>query len=123
MSGMFQGCWGSNLTSLDVSNFDTSQVTDMMSMFEGCRSLTSLNVSNFDTSKVTNMSSMFEDCYILTVLDLSSFDTSKVTNMSGMFRNSEKLTTINVSNKWIIDSSTDITGMFHNCGTDHVTVV
>ena len=48
MSSMFYSC--SNLTSLDVSNFDTSKVTDMGGMFYSCSNLTSLDVSNFDTS-------------------------------------------------------------------------
>jgi surface protein len=38
---MFQGC--SSLTSLDLSNFDTSNVTAMASMFATCTNLTSLN--------------------------------------------------------------------------------
>ena len=43
----------SNLISLDVSNFDTSKVTNMEAMFAGMPSLTTLNLSNFYTSKVT----------------------------------------------------------------------
>ena len=39
--GMFAGC--SSLTSLDLSSFNTSQVTDMRGLFDGCKSLTSLN--------------------------------------------------------------------------------
>ena len=90
--------WMSNLTSLDLSNFDTSKVTDMKSMFYCMRILTTLDLSNFNTSKVTNMSSMFYDMYSLTALDLSSFDTSQVTDMSDMFYNMRNLTTINLSN-------------------------
>ena len=47
---------------LDVSSFDTNNVTNMSFMFEGCTGLTSLDVSKFDTSNVTNMSSMFNGC-------------------------------------------------------------
>ena len=90
--------WMSNLTSLDLSNFDTSKVIDMKSMFYCMRILTTINLSNFNTSKVTNMSSMFYDMYSLTALDLSSFDTSQVTDMSDMFYNMRNLTTINLSN-------------------------
>ena len=79
-SDMFNGCSG--LTSLDLSNLDTSNVTDMYRMFYNCSGLTSLDLSNFDTSKVTNMGGMFQGCYGLTSLDLSNFNTSKVTNMS-----------------------------------------
>ena len=83
ISAMFNKC--SSLTSLDVSKFDTSQVTDMSNMFAYCSSLTSLDVSNFDTSQVTNMYEMFYGCSSLTSLDVSKFDTSNVTNTSSMF--------------------------------------
>lgn len=52
----------SNLTSLDLSGFDTSKVTKMYGMFRECHSLTDLDLSNFDTSNVWTMDSMFEDC-------------------------------------------------------------
>ena len=121
MDSMFYEC--SKLTSLDVSNFDTSKVMDMSSMFKGCSSLTSLDVSNFDTSQVTYMLHMFSYCIGLTSLDLRNFNTSQVTNMSYMFYKCNQLTQITVSNKWVIGSSTYVTDMFKNCGTNHVTVV
>ena len=90
--------WMSNLTSLDLSNFDTSKVTNMQGMFEHMSNLTTLNLSNFNTSKVTDMNSMFHDMFKLTSLDLSNFDTSKVTDMGAMFYEMRNLTTINLSN-------------------------
>ena len=90
--------WMSNLTSLDLSNFDTSKVTNMQGMFEHMRNLTALNLSNFNTSKVTDMNSMFHDMFKLTSLDLSNFDTSKVTDMGAMFYEMRNLNTINLSN-------------------------
>ena len=77
---MFAEC--ESLTNLDVSHFDTSQVTDMSEMFFRCYDLTTLDVSHFDTSQVTDMWKMFSNCESLTSLDLSSFDTSQVTNRS-----------------------------------------
>ena len=41
-------------------------------MFYYCSALTDVNLSNFDTSNVTNMSYMFDGCYKLTKLILSS---------------------------------------------------
>ena len=96
MSFMFNGC--TTLTSLDVSSFDTSKVTDMHHMFSGCANLTSLTLSNFNTSNVTNMYYMFEGCASLESLDLSGFDTSKVTDMGGMFDGCSKLSTIRMKN-------------------------
>lgn len=69
----------------NLEKLDTSQVTDMSSMFYGCIRLESLNLSGFDTSQVTDMSNMFYDCRSLQSLDLKNFNTGNVTNMSGMF--------------------------------------
>ena len=64
---MFTSCSG--LTSLDLSSFDTSNVTDMSDMFSYCGGLTSLDLSSFDTSNVTSMNGMFEECNNLTRVD------------------------------------------------------
>ncbi|MBR7037121.1 BspA family leucine-rich repeat surface protein [bacterium] len=48
-----------SLKYLDVSNFDTSKVTNMRGVFRNCIYLTSVDVSNWDTSNVTDMSMMF----------------------------------------------------------------
>ena len=82
---MFQYCY--DITEIDLSNFNTSNVTSMSHMFHSCSSLTSLNLSNFDTSKVTSMSHMFKNCSSLTFLNLSNFNTSKVGWMEEMFYN------------------------------------
>ena len=87
-----------NILDLDLSNFDTSQVTNMSSMFRGMSNLTTLNLSNFDTSQVTNMDSMLASVSNLTTIDLSSFDTSKVTDISAMFYDLSNLITLNLSN-------------------------
>ena len=116
MIGYFSGF--SEMTSIDLSVLDTSEVTDMNGMFSGCNKLTSLDVSNFDTSKVTNMSGMFSMCCSLTSLDLSSFDTSQVTYMSKMFAGfgdfPEGIEEINLSS---FDTSkvTNMSGMFADC--------
>ena len=110
MSTMFSVC--SSLTSLDLKNFNTQKVTDMSSMFLGCYDLTSLNLSNFNTSNVTNMSEMFYYCKSLTSLDLSGFNTSNVVKMNSMFSYCSQLVNI-VSNKtWKSKESQD---MFLHC--------
>ncbi len=96
MRAMFSGC--SSLTNLNLKNFDTSNVTDMSYMFSSFSSLTTLDLSNFNTSNVTNMYWMFNRCSSLTALDLSNFNTSKVTNMGGMFAYNSSLTTLDLSN-------------------------
>ena len=108
----FNNCTG--LTSLDLSNFDTSAVTNMHAMFSGCSGLTSLNLSSFNTSAVTNMNYMFSGCTGLTSLNLSSFNTSAVTNMSNMFGSCTALTSLNLSN-FNTSAVTSMQSMFSSC--------
>ena len=96
MGGMFYGM--SNLTTLNVSHFDTSKVTDMSLMFHGMRDLSALNLSSFNTSQVTDMHNMFYGMSNLTSLNLSSFNTSKVTDMGFMFYGIPNLTSLDLSN-------------------------
>ena len=117
MGSMFNTC--SSLTSLDLSNFNTSQVTDMSYMFVEFPNI-ELNLSGFVTSNVINMMSMFDKAK-LNALDLSSFDTSNVTNMTWMFSDASNLQTIYVGPKWST-AGTNTYLMFNNCGTDHVTL-
>ena len=95
MSFMFDGC--SSLTSLDLSSFNTANVTNMKNMFSDCKSLINLDLSSFNTSNVTNMYNMFIGCSSLTSLDLSNFNTTNVTNMSSMFRTCKQLTSLDLS--------------------------
>ena len=60
MSCMFTGC--SSLKELNLSNFNTNNVTDMRYMFDGCSLLKELNLYNFNTNNVTNMYRMFFGC-------------------------------------------------------------
>ena len=95
MNQMFFDC--TSLTSLDLSNFDTSQVTEMFGMFYSCSSLTSLDLSYFDTSQVIDMGYMFSYCSSLTSLNLSNFNTSKISFIYEMFSNSNNLEYINLN--------------------------
>ena len=111
-SSMFDYCY--SLTSLDVTGWNTSSVTNMGSMFQNCSSLTSLDESGWDTSSVTSMGGMFQNCYSLTSLDVSEWNISKVTNMSNMFNACYSLTSLNVS-EWSTGSMTSMQYMFYCC--------
>jgi len=60
MSGMFNGC--SSLKELNLSNFNTYNVTNMSGMFYGRTSSKELNLSSLNTYNVTNMISIFYGC-------------------------------------------------------------
>lgn len=112
MSWMFQGCEA--LTSLDVSGFNTENVTNMVAMFANCENLTNLDVSKFKTAKVTKMRSMFSNCTKLGNLDVSGFNTEEVTDMGRMFDSCESLTNLDVSG-FKTDKVTNMSAMFAYC--------
>ena len=114
MNSMFRLC--SSFKSIDLSSWNTSNVTEIGGMFSRCSGLTSLDLSNFDTSKVTDMSDMFFGCSSLTNIDLSNFDTSKVTDMAGMFRGCSSLTDIDLSN-FNTSNVDNMNSMFRLCSS------
>ena len=100
-----------------IKNLNTSEVTDMGNMFNGCSSLTTLDLSGFNTQKVNWMNRMFEGCSQLTTLDLSSFNTAKVKEMNNMFYYCKSLTTIYVSGSFTTDDVTNSDAMFSGCSS------
>ena len=100
MRGMFFNC--PNLSSLDLTNFSTGNVTDMNAMFGYCQ-LSSLDLTSFNTANVTNMYMMFISCQNLSSLDLTSFNTANVTEMNFMFQGCSALTTIYASEMFVTD--------------------
>ena len=95
-SGMF--AYLDNVSTLDLSGLDTSNMTSMSKMFYNSKSLTNIDVSGLDTSKVVTMTNMFEGCTNLKDLDVSNFDTLNVTTMQYMFRKCASLEKLNLSN-------------------------
>ena len=78
MALMFQGCVEFNRS---LNGWDTRRVRSMRRMFKSCQRFN--QVVAFDTSAVTNMGGMFDTCrdFNQTV----QFNTARVTNMNNMF--------------------------------------
>ena len=106
MEDMFNGC--TNLTEIPLLN--TSSAVNMQSMFMGCTNLQ--NISDLDTSKATNMSYMFHGCTNLATIPL--LDTSKVTDIRSMFENCEHLMTVPDLNT---SSATNMYSLFSGCAS------
>ena len=96
------------------NNFNTTNVTDMSSMFSDCVSLKDLDLSSFNTTNVHNMSGMFYNCTTLEIVDLGSFNTMNVVNMSDMFSDCSSLEMLDLSN-FNTMNVTDVSQMFYNC--------
>ena len=136
---MFSGL--RNITQLDMTNFDFSEITsmknmfyddinlweiklnannkiskivDLENMFKGCNILKSIQLYMLDTSLVTNMANMFRECYKIEYLNISNFNTSIVTDMQYMFYGCGLLTTLNLNN-FNTSSVTNMANMFNSC--------
>ena len=101
-----------SINSGDFPLFDTSNVTDMSSMFHGYR--LDINIPNYNTSKVTNMAYMFCSCDNIKVEQIENFDTSNVTNMERIF-SSPYLNYFNNIPNWDYSKVYTIAGMFEGC--------
>ena len=98
------------------TNADSSQMFSYWSSNSGFTDLKEIvNLDLLDTSDTTNMTSMFYNCAGLTCLDLSSFDTSKVTSTASMFSKCTSLSTIYASTKWNMENVTSSSSMFNAC--------
>ena len=116
-----------------ISNWDTSDITDMSELFLHMH-LFNENISSWDVSKVTNMESMFEFAnsfnqpigewnvsnvknmeYMFQEADsfnqpIGEWNVSKVTNMSRMFFNAYEFN--QPIGEWNVSNVTDMVGMF-----------
>ena len=109
MRGMFSG---SNVTSLDLSGFNTSKVTDMSYMFEKTENITNIIFGDyFLTRNVINMHYMFGDSTVSS-LDLRQWDTESVTDMSQMFYNTRNITNIFMGNRFVTTNVINMYQMF-----------
>ena len=94
MDSMFNRCL--SLKHINLTNFDTSHVIDMRNMFYGCKSLISINLSNFDTSQVENMEEIFYGCNSLVSIDLSNFDMINCDSYENMFSDIRSIKYLNL---------------------------
>ena len=109
---MFYKC--TDLCDIDLSNFNTKNVTNMSFMFHRCESLANLKLTNLNTEKVINMSGMFNECEKIKELDLSSFKTQNVKDMSKMFNRCISLEKLNIST-FNTENVTNMQFMFWKC--------
>ena len=107
MDRMFNGC--SSLQTIPA--LDTSSAEDMSNMFDSCGSLTSIPL--LDTSNVTNMQSMLSGCGSLT--SIPPLNTSSVKRVEGMFLGCSSLKTIPLLDTSNVTGSSGMNFMFSGC--------
>ncbi len=112
MSALFSGC--TNLATIDISKWDTSSCEKMEEMFMNCSSLTTIAVDSLEMNTVTAVRKMFSGCTNLQTIDVSNWDTQNIVNMCALFENCENLQSIEVGS-WDMQNAQDISYMFYGC--------
>lgn len=120
MDSMFENC--KKLAQVDVSGWNTSKLTSILSIFSCCWSLRSIvGISDWDVSRVANMGSAFYELGGRTEttekfsIDLSGWNTANVLGMSSMFDTCRNLASIGDTSGWDLSKVTNAYAMFKNC--------
>jgi surface protein len=93
-----------------ISNWDTSEVTDMSSLFLDAHEFNS-PIEEWDVSNVTTMHAMFDNAFRFNK-NLNNWNVSKVEDMSEMFSSSEELFFNKPVEKWDVSNVTNMGHMF-----------
>ena len=122
-----------NSTNIDVTKLNTSNVTNMSSMFSSAGQFSTtlfeiVGLNNWDTSSVTDMSYMFKSAgnkaTTWSIGDISGWDVSNVTSMIGIFSSAGSATTTwsigNISG-WDTSSLVDARSLFNSAASNATT--
>ena len=116
MSSLFYYCYDLEFVQ---SEWDTSNVQNMIFMFDHCENLIELKcIKQWNTSKVGSMDSLFYGCKSLKELpNISSWDMSNVTSIMHMFDHCSSLSYIPDISGWNIKKLEDIAYLFCGCSS------
>ena len=93
----------------DISNWDTSSVTNMRSLFKDKRNFND-DISKWDVSNVTDMTSMFNSVWAFNQ-PIGSWNVSSVTTMEFMFYNAPAFN--QPIGSWNVSNVTNMSWMFY----------
>lgn len=100
---------------LGMENLNTSEVTTMTAMFQGCKALRNIELRYMNTVVVEQMDYMFNNCASLKIVDLSSFNTSYNTTFYRMFNGCSSLESVTMGNLIDTRNVESFSFMFAGC--------
>ena len=123
MEGMF---YNVNLYgSIDISGLGTSMVNNMREMFENIYigNSSTLDISNFNFSNVTDISYMFDMSNIDHFILPSTFNAPKVETMQGLFSYTTNISAVNsILSKLKVPNVKDISYLFRNTDVTNLVI-
>ena len=120
VSGMFQG---TGFKILDLTQYDTSNVTNFSRLFKGTKKLEKI-LGTFDTSSAIDLSDMFNGSNIVDFdgLNIADWNTSSVTNLSQTFT-ATKIMNFDFLKNWNTSSVTNLSGIFQNTMAEDIPAI
>ena len=93
--GFFRGLsGGSSIETIDVTGWDLHRTTDITGIFASGGGLKNIiGLDTWDTSNITNMNSVFQSCNKLTSIDLSSWNLTNVTDVTNFVHGCTSIST------------------------------
>ena len=118
-----------NTKYINLESMDTSNVTNMGTMFANCSKVEQIDfmrsidddvagVISFSFANVTNTEAMFTGCTNLKTINFGfTAEDNKISNMSGMFNGCKSLTEMDLTpfNNNLCTSTNNVSSMFLNC--------
>jgi surface protein len=101
---------GTNLSDVNLSNWDVSNVHDMSHMFQYATSYQGIGISDWDTSNVIQMEYMFDGATSFNA-SVHHWQVRDVVNMAYMFHNTNQFQGIGLD-QWEISSTCTVDHMF-----------
>lgn len=102
----------SSLQSVDLTEWNTENLTTASGLFEGASAITSVgDLSSWSVPKLENVSYMFSQAESMTEIDLSGWGEAPLTTINAAFAYTKSLENLNVSN-WNISEADNISAVF-----------
>ena len=107
----------SGLQSVNFSNWNVENITNVQNMFYSNQSLTSVDFTNWNTNNFTECSSLFMRCYNLQdIIGLNTWNLTNCVSKTSMFRQCTSLINLNLDG-WDMTSTTSILSLFSGCSS------
>ena len=114
LTSIFYGLY--EMEVVDISGWDTSNVTIMDYTFSRCKKLKKIiGIENLDVSKLEDTQGMFDLCVSLVELDLTNWNPKLLRKTRYMFYSCSNLKIIKNIENWQLPNIMDVSSMFHDC--------
>ena len=113
LSSIFDGL---KIEVVDISGWDTSNVTTMAYMFTECEDIKKIiGIENLDVSKLQSANAMFYGCQNLVELDLTNWNPILLNSAWNMFSYCSNLKIIKNIENWQLPNIKNVSYMFYKC--------